>query len=517
MKRLFLLLTVMILIGALALAMTSCFGPTDNGTGGTNDSGNGDGGTNGSQDGGDDAEYTPAGADSVYKNVFVAALADKYDRLVSVKEPKIAVIGGSSVAFGLDSDTLALYTGKEVVNFGLFATLGSKIMLDISEDGLNPGDTVVFAPELDAKTLSLYFGARAAWQAIDASNQALYNSVYKNNAEALDSEKDAFLTELREYLEIGVPDPSGVYNRKSFDVYGDISYPRPNNTMPLEYDPNTLFTLSTDIVSDEFLEYFNAYCDRMRARGIAVYFSYCPINSLALSEGVTDETISELEIYLAKNLHCPIISSLSEHIMHPGYFFDTNLHLNEAGVVARTEMLINDLRAAMELGDEIKLHVPPPPGTGENETVEGNNVHADLFAYEELKVGDKVIGLSIVGLSEKAKDFTDEELIIPSSYEGVPVIMLRANVLSGFNSLKKITIGPNMSSIEDYAFAGCETVTEIHAEFTTECLVSIPGENAQNGFMEGVGEGCKLYVKPEYLNDFFNHYTWQHYHKYLVR
>jgi len=501
---------------SLMLGMTSCFTTPDNGAGDTggNDTGNGNGG---SQGGGGEAEYTPMGESSVYKNVFVAALTDKFDRLVSTKEPKIAVIGGSSVAFGLDSDTLALYTGKEVVNFGLFATLGSKIMLDISEDGLNPGDTVVFAPELDAKTLSLYFGARAAWQAIDAGTESLYDSIYKSNKEELDKEKSAFLSEREEYLEIGTPDPSGVYNRKSFDVYGDIAYSRPSNTMPLEYDPNTMFTLSTDIVSEEFLEYFNSYCDRMRAKGITVYFSFCPINSLALAEGVTEETISELEIYLARNLHCPIISSLSDHIMHPGYFFDTNLHLNEAGVVARTEMLINDLRVAMDLGDEIKLHVPPPPGTSGGETVEGDNTHADLFTYETLKVGDKVVGLSIIGLSEKAKDFAEEELIIPSSYEGVPVIMLRANVLSGLTSIKKVTIGPNMSSIEDYAFAGCENVTEIYVEFSTECLVSIPGENAPNGFMEGVGEGCKMYLKPEYLSDFLNHYTWQHYHKYFVR
>ena len=203
--------------------------------------------------------------------------------------------------------------------------------------------------------------------------------------------------------------------------------------------------------------------------------------------------------------------------MHEGYFFDTNLHLNESGVIARTQTLINDLRVAMDLGDEIKLHVPPPPGSNEGETVEGNNIHADLFMYEELKVGDKVVGLSIIGLSDKAAEFTETEVVIPSSYNGVPVIMLRANVLSGLKSITKVTFGANMSSIEDYAFAGCGSVTEIYAEFSTDCLVSIPGENAPNGFMDGTADGCKLYLKAEYLNDFLNHYTWQHYHRYIVR
>jgi ABC-type uncharacterized transport system permease subunit len=41
-----------------------------------------------------------------YSNVFVAALGDKYERLCSVDSPKIAVVGGSSVAFSLDSGML---------------------------------------------------------------------------------------------------------------------------------------------------------------------------------------------------------------------------------------------------------------------------------------------------------------------------------------------------------------------------------------------------------------------------
>ena len=113
------------------------------------------------------------GADPVYSNVFVAALGDKYDRLCSVEEPKLALIGGSSVAFGLDSRLLASHLGREVVNFGLYATLGSKIMLDLSEDGLNEGDIAVFAPELDSQTLSLYFDGRTVWQAIDANRDLL--------------------------------------------------------------------------------------------------------------------------------------------------------------------------------------------------------------------------------------------------------------------------------------------------------------------------------------------------------
>ena len=46
-----------------------------------------------------------------YTETFFGALPQKFDRLTSVKEEKIIVVGGSSVAFGLDSALLEEYTG----------------------------------------------------------------------------------------------------------------------------------------------------------------------------------------------------------------------------------------------------------------------------------------------------------------------------------------------------------------------------------------------------------------------
>ena len=454
--------------------------------------------------------------ESVYKNVFVAALGDKYERLRSIKEPKIAVVGGSSVAFGLNSALLARHTGYEVVNFGLFATLGSKIMLDLSEDGLNDGDIVVFAPELDAKTLSLFFGARAAWQAIDAS-PSLYDTVWLRNGEELHAEQESFEAEKKAYKEDGAPNPSGVYNRKNFNEYGDIYYDRPYNTMALGYDPNTIFELTPDIISEDFLAYFNNYCARLRKKGVEVYFSFCPINDKSLAPETTAQTLDELERYLIDNLNCPVISSIEDYIMDWGYFFDTNLHLNDAGVTARTQMLVNDLRDAMGFDSDIAFVAPEAPGHEGTVKVDGNNIHASLFTYEYAKNGDTIVGAAITGLTEEGKAFLEEEVIIPATYEDYPVMILEAGVLSGFKNLKRIIIGENMSSISDCAFSGCSRLTEIHIKFSTECLVSIPGEAYENGLMEGAPDGCLIYCEEKYRNDFLNHYTWQHYYKYFAR
>ena len=102
-----------------------------------------------------------------YSNTFVGELDEKYNRLMEIDEPKIIVLGGSSVAFGLESEIIEEYTGMPVVNFGLYAALGTKVMLDLSKGGINEGDIVVLAPELDPQTMSMYFSSETTLQCLN--------------------------------------------------------------------------------------------------------------------------------------------------------------------------------------------------------------------------------------------------------------------------------------------------------------------------------------------------------------
>lgn len=456
---------------------------------------------------------------SVYDNVFVAALGDKYERLLAVDEQKLVVVGGSSVAFGLDSAALSEHTGMEVVNFGLYATLGSKVMLDLSEDGLNEGDVVIFAPELDSETMSLYFGARSAWQAIDV-NHGLYDTINAHNGQDLEDAKEEFIAGKKEYAEIGAPNPSGVYNRKNFNIYGDINYDRPYNTMAIGYDPNTTFSLTPDIVSEDFLKYFNSYCARLKERGVSVYFSYCPINSLSLADGVTDETITAMDLYLRQNLACPVISVLEDYIMDWGYFYDTNLHLNNAGVMARTEMLANDIRLALGLGEEITMNVPTPPGLApdENGGENADSTYAFLFTYElhETPAGQVAY---ITGLTEAGKAFVGKDITVPYYIDGYKVSGISADAFAGLPKVEIIRLDVNIGFIEDAAFRGCPALREIHIAFNADgCNVSPLLDASQEGFMEGAASECKIYCKDEYRQTFAADYSWEiYYSKYFAK
>lgn len=113
-----------------------------------------------------------------YQQTFLGALSHKVDMLAQPEtKPRIIVIGGSSVAFGQQSDLLAeQLPGYTVVNFGLYAGLGTDVMLELALPSIRPGDVVIISPEQNEQTLSGYFGAEAMWQAADGHPALLHMS-----------------------------------------------------------------------------------------------------------------------------------------------------------------------------------------------------------------------------------------------------------------------------------------------------------------------------------------------------
>lgn len=296
-----------------------------------------------------------------FGETFVGVLDEKLERLESIDGEKIVVVGGSSVAFGLDSKLMEEKTGIPVVNFGLYAALGTKLMLDLSLPHINEGDTVVIAPELDAQTLSLYFNASTTLRALDGNLSYILDLPSEHYSSLLGQSFD-FALEKFKYMMGEKPTMSGVYTAESFDEYGDIIYPRPENKMPLEYNPNELITLTEDIIDPDFLDYLNSYIRECKARGASVYFSFCPMNSLAFeSEDYVNEA-KEFSAHLSEVLECKVISDVSDYIMDKGFFYDTNFHLNDTGVIRRTVLLANDVLAARGEPYEENPELPHPPG-----------------------------------------------------------------------------------------------------------------------------------------------------------
>ena len=356
---------------------------------------------------------------NVYKNSFVGVLDDKVKMLDCAPENKIVVIGGSSVAFGLDSELMEAELGRPVVNFGLYAAIGTLAMLELSRSAIKRGDTIIIAPEVDEQAYSMYFSSEMTLKAIDEELSLALRFSGDLQARLLGGLWNHGLEKLKKAND-GIPDPDGIYNASNFDERGDIVKGlRENNVMPLYYDPNTVIDLSESIVSRDFVDYINDYVRYARLCGAEVYFSYAPMNRLAVKEGTEPEDIYRFERYLDEALECDIISLAETYIMDEGYFFDTNYHLNDAGVTYRTHRLIEDLSGRL-MADS-----PEPPALpGIDAEFVGSDVNAGLFVYEKMQNG----AYKIVGLTEQGK--AAASLTVPLGADGIKVMAIGRGALS---------------------------------------------------------------------------------------
>ncbi len=422
-----------------------------------------------------------------FQNTFVGALDDKVERLSEIDEPKIVVVGGSSVAFGLDSAMLERYTGMPVVNFGLYAALGTKLMLDLSEDYINEGDIVILAPELDAQTLSLYFSASTTLRATDGSPELLFDIPFEHFFTLLGSSWDFSSEKISHMINSTAPDPSGVYNSKNFNEYGDIVYDnRYENTMSMYYDPNTVIDLSPDIVSADFVEYLNEYIENCEDSGADVYFSYCPMNSLALVDGTTDESIEAFENYLEQNIDCTFISNAADYILDPGYFYDTNFHLNDAGVICRTVNLTRDVLLELGIPTQVREEIPAPPALPESDARDfTEDENAEYFEFDKLADGSYMI----VGVKDEYKSMT--ALTLPRSYDTYKVTAVGASAFAG-TSLEQLTIpvDTNIRILMNGSFTGASSLRSLVIYYPAEADIMPPAD------FFGVHESFTVYV-PE--------------------
>lgn len=438
---------------------------------------------------------------SQYSESYLGELAAKVERLDSAGEGKIVIVGGSSVAFGVDCKMIKEYTGREAVNFGLYATLGTEVMLELTRDALAEGDTVVIAPETDAQTLSRYFNAEAVWQASDGHAGLLCRLPANRFGEMLGGIYDFASGKLSRGIGYSYP-ASGIYGSASFDEYGDITVPLPENIMLLGYDPMQPLELSADAVSDDFIAYINKYVAYAAKRGATVYFSFPPMNKAALSADATPESINAFYDYLASVLDCPVITNPSECLMGAGYFYDTNYHTNDSGKTVNTARLIGDILAAGGITAIPVLELPAEPALPGDRPVtdpSGSDADTDCFVYEQYGSG-----LLITGVTPEAQSRTS--LTIPVTHGGTAVVALGDGALAGCDVLTTLTVGNNIRQFFDGAFAGAPKLARIVVTATDPEGMAV-GEK----LFRDAADGARMIFTKDAYEKFTGNYAWYEY------
>jgi hypothetical protein len=296
------------------------------------------------------SQYDTRAAD----NNYLAAVLEK-DRLIrTTPSPKIILVGGSNLAFGIDSRTMQDSLGLRVVNMGLYAKLGLRYMLAQVKPYIRRGDVVVIVPEYDQfygkfsdgdntlNTALLYAPADRIPDFIRS-----YSVVDVILRPRVENARRSFLEASADLLGVKnkyfPPDTNPVYNRHSFNQFGDVvshlgkKSKNPDSIYVGPLPPAKEFNRKT-------VGELNDIGDAARERGAHAYFLFP--SYIDRSYAINAEAIDTLRQRLSRDMRVPMLGTAKDFVFPSSWFFDTRFHLNEVGRGPRTMKMIERLRQA---------------------------------------------------------------------------------------------------------------------------------------------------------------------------
>lgn len=389
-----------------------------------------------------------------FGDTFMGELKSKYERLKETSGKRIVLVGGSGVAFDCDSALMDdFFPSYEIVNFGMYAGLGTKAVMDLFENYIHEGDIVILSPEQSEQTFSDYFNGEYMWQAADGAFGML-RDLKSENFEAMLGNFPRFALEKLNYVMKGQkPQTDSIYQKKSFNTYGDIELDTcRENILPNGYDVNQKVRFTEDVVQPEFMDYMNDWAKRLEKKGAVVWYRYCPVNKLSVEDM---DDLAAYDVFLRQKLDFPVIGNPENSLMEAEWFFDTNFHLNQPGKEVNTVQLIRDMKAI--LGDDraVTVELPEKP----------HRTWGDVSAETRIWT---------------AKD--------SETYQGEETIVIPENV----------------TQIEDYAFSNCAGLKQIVLEQKdpSKCIV---GQHLLDG------TGAEILVPQMSVDSYKRNYFWSVY------
>ena len=427
---------------------------------------------------------------NAFQDTYYAELPKKITRLTKQTGRRIVIVGGSSVAFGIDSKLVEQELGIPCINFGLYAAFGLKPMLDLSVRRLHQGDIVIIAPETSSQMYSTYCGYDYLLQALE-TRPSILTELGPGYYPGLVSALPGYIQDAAALRAQGGAPVTGVYTLSSFDEFGDIIYPRPENVLDRGYTQDNLPELSPDIVTDSFLDMINDYTQAAHRRGAQVYFSFCPINALSVASLNAVEREAFVQA-LRDGLECPLLSPLADHILDAGYFYDSNYHLNDTGMRYNTLILIADvqrIQGEMYPASETLPH--PPTLQRENAILASGNENGIIYEVTAR-------GAIITGLDEQGR--TLQTLNIPQTLGGANVISVSAEAFADC-AAEEITLPDTITHLSGRLFNGATRLEKVN-------LLSASLPEVGDELLSGANPSLRIYVPANMYGSYIADYFW---------
>jgi hypothetical protein len=273
-------------------------------------------------------------------NHYLAAFEDKSRLLEAAHPPRLLLVGGSSLAFGVNSATLERESGRPAVNVALNAGLGLDLILGPAERSLAAGDLVVLSLEYRLMEAAKTYDSVLVLQELRAApSSARYLPasdlpVLLDDGLALPCQR---LHALWDYARQGRP--KSVYWRTSFNDRGD--FVGHLDLGSFNGGGQHVWVPPPQMIGDACLR-LSRFAEKARAVGARVVVVPPPIPADDF-ESQRDAAARFWEA-LARQTGLPVTTASS---LDRSFFFDTAYHLTREGRKQRTLALVEALRPVL--------------------------------------------------------------------------------------------------------------------------------------------------------------------------
>jgi len=266
------------------------------------------------------------------------AKVDKDRLLNDTNGPRIILVGGSNLSFGIDSKTIQDSLQLNPINTGVHAFIGLDYMMDNTIKYVKEGDVIILAPEYLQFYGSMVYGGEELLRTVADLGFSKIGDLNKNQLKNVSKFLLKYSFSKFKPTEYFGFEESDVYSVNSFNQYGDVFTHwvmeqrdfRPYETIKSDYNPHTI-----ELMSD--------FRTAVEKKGASLFVTFPGYQASSYENNIANikRVEKELIAHKFKLLGTPERYKIPDEMM-----FNTPYHLLKIGVDYRTKSLIEDFKKA---------------------------------------------------------------------------------------------------------------------------------------------------------------------------
>lgn len=265
------------------------------------------------------------------------ALSLQYDAMRKIPSKKIVIMGDSSVPFSLNTSLMTKMLKMPVQTLGIHSGTGLEYILALSQSSVHKGDIMVLelVPSNDDSC-----SPSIVLTAIE-NNFSMYQAFTEKDWKKVIAYYPSYLIKKVKYFFQIQDQQSPAYSEKSFNQDGNYDYYLGKCILPKKLTSSEETEFSKRDYNNEFVSYLNKYDAFCKQKGATFLITFPPFLNESLVS--SQSNINDLQNYLSRRLHAPIITKIGDRELSRLYIYNNVSHCNTAGANKVTTDLAHDI------------------------------------------------------------------------------------------------------------------------------------------------------------------------------